>query len=562
MSSFHELRKRCRSLHLKPCSGKGVNKEFLEKLLGEHEEKIEEGFEYEIKETNPELYSLISSLVPSMPSFHTEELRRFYGLEKNDPLPPQDNWRLIYNELESLSRQSPEGEADLMFFEALINDSEDLLDLSKDEDLVLRFLASYPDLIWLLERIGSSIWKIYVALNQIEKIREMDKNIVSKVVPFIRTREVTRLLLEKNPKAKIKGSLRMALPDQIGESLWFLEKGDKVNPLLMRSVVASHNREIIFSFLERLDGIEIVDFATLIARQPLGDVLSIILQENSFTKEELLRITGHAMTYPENLSILIPLLPKGTDLTDTLHFQIRKGKDSISEEVMKYIPEDMVDLNAIFYTALDRENDPWINYIFPKINIDLLHEEIVFLIVDHGKTEIIKDLLKNPGFSPPQRIITESLDSPDILLLFLTDGRADPTININNNLATLIYSASVNIDYETSLFLLLSDQRVREAMDSSFLLRRAINDINLFKRIYEVKPITSHQIQSIAMKAAEEGHTDVVKYLLPFIPQPQFPLYAAIRFHKKDIVNMILNEYPRLNTKNVQDVIDRAFNDE
>ena len=154
MATINDLRKRCKDLGLKPCGGKGVDRIFLEQLIAEHEATLQ-GNDYEaiIRQTNPDFYYSIVSLVPSLPDFRPIETLEKMELVSGLP-PPQDNWALIYDELSALSRENPEGEEERNLFEALLNEEdEQIKELSSDNFLILRFLETYRALSWLLERL-------------------------------------------------------------------------------------------------------------------------------------------------------------------------------------------------------------------------------------------------------------------------------------------------------------------------------------------------------------------------------------------------------------------------
>lgn len=567
MASFRELQKKCRNLHLKPCAGKGVDKSFLKTLLSSYE-KSTSFYEDQIRRSNLSLYELISFLVPSLPHPHPKEAKEFYGLTD---LPSFDPWKFVYEELESLSRETAEGEEDLFLFEALLNNSDSLLPLSKKEDVIVRFLASYPSLLWLLERLGSGIWKIYVSAKQIEKIKEMDEEYVSSVIPFIRGREVARLLLSKNPRAHVKGKLSDVIRrKQIGETLWLIQKERTLDVELSPLILETGNEEVILSFWEDLPKDDRKYFLKDLAASPSTNIFSSLLLENIPNEDILLDLANRAINHTENLHIIIPLLPETVNLTDIIHRALYRSRVEHPEEIMKWIPEDRINAYEILYYALKRNKDLWIDFFFNLVDIDLLSNGIVLLIIEKGKTEILKKMLMSPHFSPPHDAIVKAYSLPDILSLLLADGRADPTFNRNEALHLVLRGiiGSYRFDedsiynyerlYEQSLALLLADSRVIDAMDSVMTLLDLVKFPDLFKRIYEAKPVTSsHQIQNLTIAAVTNGSIDVVLYLLPLVYKPEDVLSYAIMTRKKEIAEAVINQYPSLATEKVLDLIEK-----
>lgn len=496
-------------------------------------------------------------------------------MTEEEELPPFDAWKFVYEELESLSRQTEEGEEDLFLFEALLNDSKSLLALSKREDVVIRFLASYPSVLWLLERIGPGIWKIYVTQKQIEKIREMKEEYVPAMIPFIREREVARLLIAKNPKVSIKDSLyRVASQGKIGETLWLLEKSKKINPPDWKTIVNTENKEVILSLWEKLTVDDQMDVLYHLAEKPLMDIFSSLLLENIPNENVLLNLATSAFKHPESLKIIIPLFSVTTDLTIVVQRALYSNKIRNPDEIMKWIGIHRVDTDKILYNALRQNNDVWIYYFFPLANIDQLDDETVLLVIENGKTEILKKILATPNFIPPHETIIKAYDKPEILSLLLADGRADPAANGNHALHLVLRGIinSYRFDedsiynyediYKQSLALLLGDERIIQSMDSVSFLLDLVKLPSLFKRIYEAKPVTSsHQIQNLTIAAVTNGSIDVVLYLLPLVYKPEDVLAYALMSRKREMAEAVLDQYPELATEKVLEVLEKMERD-
>lgn len=127
---------------------KNVTKSFLEQLIANYEATLS-GNDYQaiIRQTNPSFYNMINSLVPLLPDFRPIETLEQLQLVEGIP-PPQDNWRLLYDELSAMSREQEEAEEERELFEALLNEQdEQIKDLSENRFLLVRFLETYTYMV-------------------------------------------------------------------------------------------------------------------------------------------------------------------------------------------------------------------------------------------------------------------------------------------------------------------------------------------------------------------------------------------------------------------------------
>lgn len=112
-------------------------------------------YEERIQQENPDLYQVIREYVPSLPDFRPLDTIKQMRAES------QNNWKLIYNELETFSYRSDYLE---IFHLLSHNERKKLLPFFKETSLLEEFLHTYPALVWLLRYISPTecTWGFYI----------------------------------------------------------------------------------------------------------------------------------------------------------------------------------------------------------------------------------------------------------------------------------------------------------------------------------------------------------------------------------------------------------------
>lgn len=494
-----------------------------------------------IEETNPKLYRLFGRFVENTPYSN-------------------DGWFSLYQELVDISKNNDE----IRLFELLLNDSSELLNVSQNKNFILRFLLSYPNIIWLLEKIESGIWKIYVSSDQIKEIHAILPNNIESLLPFIKSREVARFLSVKHPNILFTEDLQDVIKrGNFGEALWRLEVEDLSHYRNLATIIIdTGNEELILSYWEKKGKKHANSFSRILIDRGESKVFSSIAHHHKFTLEELAHIILPSLNQPHVFSLILSFFPDDYDLTDIIINGIENKY--LSEEVMRIIPKNRINYDEVFSFVLDMNNKRWINYFALRIDFTQLSEKAILSIISNGRTEMLKELISLPTFKPPIDSIRKAIVSPDIMAILLADGRADPTIDIKrtlDNLLDLIASAYVyrNYDevahYKKSLQLLLLDERVKETVNPLALLLSNTYIPDVFRMIFDLIKISEDEMEELGIELVKRASYDVtpevllaemIKIILPFIKRPENILNMALKEDKKYIIDAILDYFPHL----------------
>ena len=395
-----------------------------------------------------------------------------------------------------------------------------------------------------------------------KKIREIEADDISSLIPYIRSREAARYLHEKYPETsseRRQSLLDFAEIEEIGSILWSLEEPFYDDYILGEQIAKTKNKEVILSYFERT----ISPFGVVFDNIMEGNtnIVPILLNEGKFSLDDIEALIKSTLyTKGDHLDFLFPKLPLDYDMTSFARLAIMRARSV--KPFLLY--EERISIDDTFALAVSRKQTEWINFLFPKIDPTRVHEETIGFLIRDGHQHIIEKLLLNEHISLPLNAVRRSTFKPEILLLLLKDGRSDPTYDDNGALRTVIDIEKQpkmlrSTAARSSMEILLADERVRETMDSVSILMSVIDNLDLFTLIFEIKDIGKNQKQNIAILAVTSGSRSVLEYLLPHAYDVEDLLRNALLLKRREMIDVILDFAPHLDTKALRRVMDEIF---
>jgi len=453
--SFAELQKRCKELNLEPCSGKSITKEILKAKIDDFDSKIENRYEHAIAENNYTFYQSIKDLIPKMPDFRPQ--RTVEKMKESEYL--ELRWRELYNELQGLGEDNESKNRKIL--DAINSDDNNkLLEVLEDEKSIESFFESYPAIIWLAGQTGTVIKKMLIYRGDIQTINSLDKDEVKEMIPFINSDFIAEQLYKINPDALEfnRREMRDAVEKgEFGKVLWIntkypgvlFTKGESYkeavmikegllndNVTIFKLSVNSNNLKLIFWLLSQLPGWDYYFKDEAIIQNNLN-VLNALIDANIMPSSIDLQIAINSDP------AIFDLILSKVDVDPALHLISRaifRGKREYAKKMI-----------------LKSGN---------LLNMDAM-DEILSAAVDYGDIEMVKFLLNHyPDIELSYLLISQSIRKPEILKLFLDDGRADPTIG---NIRSTINYAILNRMYDSAK-LLLNDKRVKNSLTREELI--------------------------------------------------------------------------------------------
>lgn len=403
MLTFQEAQKKCKELSPHPCAGKGITKDFLLSFLTKNQ--VTYPVQKEIQEHNPEFYAAIKPYVNLMPDFRPARTMKYMKEE------PQNNWHLIYDELNALSYQADH--IDVM--EDINSDiRKRITPYVEKRELLKEFFFTYPALTWLMTKIFSSriIFPLLIASGMYLDYIPNEK-INDDITSFIRDKETAEKLYNRVPYTidiNILSFLHAISEGNIGHVYWFL---------VSRKINMEKYRFDILTYGIRSDN---------------HFILSLLLDHIQSTKLNSNLITIAVSYSPETMHVLLkdrrmdPMVNKNAPLLKA----IREKREDIvkillsNDRVDPSIPNNLVIQKAatsspkiIELLLEDKRVDPTVNdyqllyygtaylpltttkmiidhpQIDPQIALNIIFESAVI----HDRIDIVDDILSNPNIN-------------------------------------------------------------------------------------------------------------------------------------------------------------------
>lgn len=294
-------------------------------------------YEERVASESPDFYEEIKNLVDSMPTFHFRGRGRYGKVQ-------QDNWKIVYEELYTLGRESDdvlqnvEFEADRRFMNALMENNVVGMKVPyyKMKEYFRYFMETYPALFWLLSNISDSMNKVYVGADLIDKIKDINRKDVEEVIPFIQSEEAARILALKDPNVYIQ-------------------------PYMYGHYVHRNYGEIFY--LLEVNGADLDDMGVILDTRHIGIILSYL--------RKMKRLDAHIINIMKEI--------------------IRRGDDKTFHAVYHEFPPKHEESLLLF--AAESSDDDIFRFLLERYEGDDL-EEIVYRIIKNNRADNLRVILE------------------------------------------------------------------------------------------------------------------------------------------------------------------------
>lgn len=322
-------------------------------------------WEEKIKEHDPDFYEAIKPHVNTMPDFRPHDTLKNFKVE------PQNNWRLIYQELESIGMNNEH--MDLL---SVINQGKEkeLKRYVYNDRLISEFFFSYPALTWLMLKVSSRDVIVPLLITQGLYLNDIPFN--EEYIEYIRDLKTAKQLRLLYSDIINDENVANENPLTSGHFYWlFAHPYNKLFNIVpdineaMENIATNRNIEIMRIFLSSPGDYEVVHHS------PLHDMLQNAIYSN----------------FIEGVAYLLKNFKwSKKSLFYSTYYALTLGNSGISEMLLNILPQDFPVRQWHLKHSLLRELPPYDRIL--SIN----DKDYAEVIMTHSRIKEIKDHVLDP----------------------------------------------------------------------------------------------------------------------------------------------------------------------